>query len=416
MAEANSVTDVDGKAQAIAGAGAPKGTGKSTRGTGRAVGQREVPAAGLGRKRRRRGPKPYPVMTFENALVIGQGIMEKASGQTVKRMTLLKELNLSDNQNTRNIITNSGRYGVTTGSYRSDSLSLTEKGKLAVDPSVGDAARKKARFELAIQSVPAFARLYETYKGIKLPSFQVMQDQLEDMDSGDRAQCVDIFIQNAKFIGLMKTAEGAEFVRCIDDVVGGTPEPASEGAEQIQVEANKPAAGPEDFDTVCFFIAPIGNEGDDHRKHSDAILSSYVEKALETVEPKLKVVRADKIEQPGMISKQVIEYILKSKLVVADLSYCNPNVFYELALRHTTAKPVVHIQRRGDRIPFDTNNFRTIEIKFDDKFDILAELETVRSTIATYARQALGAGSSTDNPILAYCPDHRFMKLNGASA
>ena len=33
---------------------------------------------------------------------------------------------------------------------------------------------------------------------------------------------------------------------------------------------------------------------------------------LATVEPKLRVVRADKITQPGMITKQVLEYLLKS--------------------------------------------------------------------------------------------------------
>ena len=44
---------------------------------------------------RRRGPKPYPVQTFQEVLRIGQGIMDKASGQSVKRVTLLKELQLT---------------------------------------------------------------------------------------------------------------------------------------------------------------------------------------------------------------------------------------------------------------------------------------------------------------------------------
>jgi hypothetical protein len=40
-------------------------------------------------------------------------------------------------------------------------------------------------------------------------------------------------------------------------------------------------------------------------------------------------------------------------LVVADLTGANPNVYYELALRHSTAKPFVHLAREGTEIPFD---------------------------------------------------------------
>jgi hypothetical protein len=47
----------------------------------------------------------------------------------------------------------------------------------------------------------------------------------------------------------------------------------------------------------------------------------------------LKVIRADQMSKPGMIGKQVIEHILRSRLVIADLSFHNPNVFYELCLR-----------------------------------------------------------------------------------
>lgn len=364
---------------------------------------------------RRPGRKPYPVMTFEEVLKIGAGIMEKASGEPVKRTTLLSELDLTDNNNTRNMITTSGKYGITSGSHAAEKLSLTEAGKAAVDPAKSEAARRRARFQLGIESVEAFKKLYEKYKGKKIPSLQVMEDDLDDLNHGDRAHCVEIFIQNAKFIGLLKPKEGAEFLYRVDDAVahagagvGGLP-----GAdEDPDDDSNRPSGESEDFERVCFFIAPIGSKGDETRKHSDAILTSYVEKALESIEPKLKVVRADKIDQPGMISKQVIEYILKSRLVVADLSYLNPNVFYELALRHATGKPTVHIKRDEDKIPFDTNNFRTIEIKFGDKFDILAELETVRTTIATHARTAIAAGSSTDNPILTYCPRHRFAPIS----
>jgi len=160
---------------------------------------------------------------------------------------------------------------------------------------------------------------------------------------------------------ILQTREGAEFITSIDDATSKTViSSAGSAGESFALPVNQPVTG-EDFDSVCFFIAPIGVDESEHRRHSDAILSSYVEKALATVEPKLRVVRADKITQPGMITKQVLEYLLKSRLVVADLSYHNPNVFYELAVRHATGKPIIHIKRTSDPIPFDNKDFRTIE-------------------------------------------------------
>src|SRR5947199_40675 len=78
----------------------------------------------------------------------------------------------------------------------------------------------------------------------------------------------------------------------------------------------------------------IGPAGSEMRKHSDLILVSLVEPAL--AEIGLTVIRADGIEKPGVITQQVIEHVAKARLVIADLSFHNPNVFYELSLRHAT--------------------------------------------------------------------------------
>jgi hypothetical protein len=101
---------------------------------------------------------------------------------------------------------------------------------------------------------------------------------------------------------------------------------------------------------VCFYITPIGAEDSVERKHSDLFMSSLVQPALE--ELGLTVVRADQIGEPGMITTQVLEYLKRSRLAIADLSYLNPNVFYEVALRHALRLPVVQLIRKADRLPF----------------------------------------------------------------
>jgi hypothetical protein len=329
----------------------------------------------------------------------------------MKRLTLLEKLELlPGNQTTRDLITASSKYGITTGGHDAEELRLTDEGAKAVAP-VASLERSNARIKLAIIDIEPFNKIYQKFAGGKMPAVEAMRDCLDDLNEGDRAPCVDIFVQNAKFLGVLQTIEGAEFITSAEDAATRALVPNPNAPMSAAISVNQPVIG-EEFETVCFFISPIGNVGTEHRKHSDAILASYVEKALATVEPRLRVVRADKITQPGMITKQVLEYLLKSRLVVADLSYHNPNVFYELAFRHATGKPVIHIKRTSDAIPFDNKDFRTIDIAFDDKFEILAQIETVRSTIAQFSRQSLSMGDSSDNPLLLYFPDHRFTKAN----
>lgn len=365
---------------------------------------------------RRRGPKPYPVITFEEAMTIGTGVMEHGAGHPMKRVTLLQKLKLADSQPTRNLITNSGKYGITIGSHAAEEIKLTERGREAIDPGITERKRRRAQFDLAIASIDQFKSLYDKFSGGKLPAAEVLRDSLEDVDSGDRAQCVDIFISNAKTVGILQTKEGAEHLLKIDEFLDGLPgkgsSPTQRTGEQRDDDESTGDMAEEDFDQVCFFIAPIGDEGTEQRKHSDAIRASFIEPAMQ--EHDLKVVRADQITRPGMISQHIIEYILKSRLVVADLSFHNPNVFYELCLRHVTGKPTVHLIREEDPIPFDVGNFRTVRIKIDCPYGILARQDTYRSEIAQQIRQVLTDGVSTNNPILAYVPGAEFT-VNGNS-
>jgi hypothetical protein len=170
-------------------------------------------------------------------------------------------------------------------------------------------------------------------------------------------------------------------------------------------EKTAPQATPRtttEWDDICFYISPIGEDGTEQRQHADLFLGSIVEPALE--EFALTVVRADKIGKPGMITAQIIEHVLRSKLVVADLSYHNPNVFYELCLRHVCRLPTVQIIRKVDKIPFDLDQFRTIQIDTTNIFTMVPNLQIYRAEITTQVRTALKDPDSADNPVTTYYP------------
>ena len=108
----------------------------------------------------------------------------------------------------------------------------------------------------------------------------------------------------------------------------------------------------------CFVIAPIGEDGSDTRNRSDIVLDHIIRPAVEL--KGYTPVRADEIDRPGIITNQVIEQILDAPLVIADLTERNPNVFYELAVRHVTRKPLIHLMQEGEGVPFDVAGTRII--------------------------------------------------------
>jgi hypothetical protein len=361
-------------------------------------------------EKRTRKTRPYPSASFEETLELGAAIHEHASGGPVRRLTLLEKMGKSPTSSaTRDLITNSGKYGVTTGSYTAESLALTSAGALASDPTKQPAQQLIERFALGITSVAPFKILYDSFVGKRLPSHEVMRDVLasEAPTVDDARECVDLFVVNAKFLGLLRPIGGVETLVSPDDV-GAPPTapatvPAAPAANELHEKqgTSKDTTGI-DWSTMCFFIAPIGSEGSDERKHSDLVLRQLVEPAL--VE-QLKVVRADEIDAGGMITTQVIEYIAKSRLVVADLSFHNPNVFYELALRHGCRKPVIHLIRKCDKIPFDISQSRIIQIDTTDIYTLVPQMETYRSQITTFAKSALSADEPT-GPLETYYPNY----------
>ena len=107
----------------------------------------------------------------------------------------------------------------------------------------------------------------------------------------------------------------------------------------------------------CFIITPRGDDTDPIRRHIEGIIDAALRPALED---KYDLVVAHRISEPGSITKQIITEIYSAKLVVANLTNRNPNVMYELALRHSLGKPVIMIAEKGTPLPSDIVMERTI--------------------------------------------------------
>jgi len=97
----------------------------------------------------------------------------------------------------------------------------------------------------------------------------------------------------------------------------------------------------------CFVISPIGEPESTDRRRSDGILDEVIKPGMGPPD-RYHVERADHDKSPGIVTESIIGKLLDADLVVADLTGVNPNVMYELALRHATGKPVVQIMEMKD--------------------------------------------------------------------
>lgn len=140
---------------------------------------------------------------------------------------------------------------------------------------------------------------------------------------------------------------------------------------------------------TCFFISRIGNPDSQERRESDKLLDFVVRPTLRKLGYDLPV-RADHISMPGTITMQVFEHLWADDLVIADLTGHNPNVFYELAVRHLSKRPFVHMINSRECLPFDLLHERAVMFDFD-----VAKVEEAKTALAAMISSAEGKACQT---------------------
>ncbi|MFP0688211.1 hypothetical protein ACLDYJ_07055 [Acinetobacter baumannii] len=138
-------------------------------------------------------------------------------------------------------------------------------------------------------------------------------------------------------------------------------------------------------------LTPIGGDNTPTRRAADGLIRAVIEPVLESLEFETYV--AHRISETGSITRQVIEHVLYDDLVIANLSELNPNVMYELAVRHCTKLPVVVLAEQGTILPFDIAAERTIFYTND-----MHGAEDLKPQLINAIKNSLNQDNS-DNPV-----------------
>jgi hypothetical protein len=99
---------------------------------------------------------------------------------------------------------------------------------------------------------------------------------------------------------------------------------------------------------------------------------NHIKKMCEELGVAIK--RADELFSAGPFMEKVWNGICAAKLILADCTEKNPNVFYEIGMAHTVGKKVVLITRSDEDIPSDIKHYDYIPYIYDPEgVEILVE-------------------------------------------
>lgn len=155
---------------------------------------------------------------------------------------------------------------------------------------------------------------------------------------------------------------------------------------------------------TCFVVMPFGEKTDASGEEIDFddIYRFFFKKVIDGMDLGLECIRCDEIAEAGSIHETMFEHIYQADVVVVDITSANPNVFYELGVRHALARSVtVLIRRKGTAIPFNIQGLQVVE--YDQRR--FASIERAKERIQEIIRNGLRTRRN-DSPI------HTALPLN----
>ncbi len=152
---------------------------------------------------------------------------------------------------------------------------------------------------------------------------------------------------------------------------------------------------------LLFVAMPIGVKPDPkHRERIDfdRIYRDAIKPAGERAG--VQVIRADEETVGGIIHLSIYERLLLAEIVVADLTLGNPNVFYELGVRHSARpKSTILIYAKQQDLPFDVAMVRAIPYSLQGGALMPQEASRLTGVLTERLFDAIAESAQTDSPL-----------------
>lgn len=302
--------------------------------------KRRAPAAGTKPKR---AFKAYPSVPLEKALQVAYEIKDKNGGNAWATDQVAAAVGLSPKGTEFYYLTAAARdYGITVGTRETKEISLTELGRELV--YAGNPQIEYAKKVEAFHHVELFRKVLAHYKGSDLPEMKYLGNTLE-RDFGVPPQHHEdfsrVFRENTKYLNIKS---------------GDAPPPEENAKSPSTVVVGEPSGR---TGLKAFVIMPFTERSSDRPKgFFEEVLRSLITPAA--LEAGFKVETANR-QGSDVIQSTIVNDLLESDLVIADLTDHNPNVLFELGLRMAEDKPVALIKAVGTGRVFDVDNMLRVK-------------------------------------------------------
>ena len=183
------------------------------------------------------GKSLFPPVSIGEARQIADTVAQTNAGQPTRRLDVFNVLGKApDSGPSRNLVTSSSGFALTTGSYRAETISLTDLGRrLAIDRDASAAVD-------AVLGVDIFGKFFDTYKDKSIPADVAGKSFLADsgIPTARVQACWDLVLENGRQVGLIREMSGAERVLPREhavELLGGQPQAeAAAGRREVQEE------------------------------------------------------------------------------------------------------------------------------------------------------------------------------------
>lgn len=295
----------------------------------------------------------YPRHSLDKALRIPKAILEQNAGKDCTDREAIAFAGVGWNGPSRVELSSAIKYGL----LRRPSpgkVSLTETARKIVRPQKPSDETEALR--AAALNAPVIKDVYQHYRGENLPDAEFLRNALVDkfkIPAEKIAEFLTIFNETLTKSGLIE--KHGDKSRLID--ISHSADRSVDNKATI-TKLSKDAAVTEG--DSCFVIMPFAAP---HGTYYGQIFAKAIEKAG------LRSVRADaELFGTGKIIDQIWQGITEAKVLLAELTTRNPNVFYELGLAHALGKPVVLVSGNEQDVPFDLRHIRVIYYDTSDPF------------------------------------------------
>jgi hypothetical protein len=164
---------------------------------------------------------------------------------------------------------------------------------------------------------------------------------------------------------------------------------------------------------ICFVAMPFGKKPDKATGLEidfDRIYNWAIKPAIEIVG--LEPLRADEERTGGIIHLTMFARLLLSEFVIADLTLANPNVFYELGVRHATRPyTTIPIYAHLHPMPFDVAMIRAIGYNLDNGLISTENAELLKAQLASCLQDAINGPPYKDSPLYQLIPKYPVIDL-----